>query len=149
VSCTSRRRGFTLIELLVVIVIIAALASVVAPAVFGHVSDARVNAARSQIEIFSLALDAYNLDNDQYPQTEQGLAALRTMPIAGTPPRNWRGPYIRKGVPNDPWGRPYGYLSPGRANPMSFDLFSFGKDGRPGGVGEDADITSWGGFVQQ
>ncbi len=145
-SCRNRR-GFTLIELMVVIIIIAALASVVAPAVFGHVSDARQTAARSQIEIFSLALDAYRLDSGQYPTTDQGLEALRTAP-ASLDARVWRGPYLRKPVPVDPWGRAYQYLSPGRANPDAFDLFTLGKDGRVGGTGEDADITSWGGPAQ-
>lgn len=142
------RRGFTLIELLVVIAIIATLAAVVAPAVFRNVGDAKVQAARSQLEIFALALDSYRLDNDTYPANEQGLAALRTLPTAGEPPRNWRGPYLRKEVPLDPWGRPYVYVAPGRANPTSYDLYSLGRDGKPGGEGEDADLTSWGGPVE-
>ena len=141
------RRGFTLIELLVVIAIIAALAGVVAPAVFGHVSDARQSAAKSQVEIFALALDAYNLDNGYYPSTDQGLLALRVLPALGEPPRNWRGPYLRKAVPADPWGRAYFYVSPGRANPKSYDLYTLGRDGRPGGADEDSDVTSWGGAV--
>lgn len=144
---TDRRAGFTLIELIVVIAIIATLAAVVAPAVFGHVGDARVNAAKSQVEVFSLALDSYNLDNGAHPSTEQGLQALRVLPVVGEPPRNWRGPYLRKAVPMDPWGRPYIYLAPGRANPTGYDLYSLGRDGRTGGEREDADITSWGGPV--
>lgn len=143
------RRGFTLIELLVVIAIIATLAAVVAPAVFHHVSDAKTEAAKSQIEIFSLALDSYRLDNDTYPTTEQGLSALRTTPQAGSHPRNWRGPYLRKEVPLDPWGRPYVYTAPGKANPASYDCYTLGRDGKVGGEGEDADITSWGGAVVQ
>lgn len=139
--------GFTLIELLVVIAIIATLAAVVAPAVFSHVSDAKTEAARSQIEIFSLALDSYRLDNDTYPTTEQGLSALRSIPQAGSHPRNWRGPYLRKEVPIDPWGRPYVYSAPGKANPASYDCYTLGRDGKVGGEGEDADITSWGGAV--
>jgi general secretion pathway protein G len=141
------RRGFTLIELLVVIAIIATLAAVVAPAVFRNVGDAKVQAAKSQLEIFALALDSYRLDTDTYPTSEQGLAALRTQPTAGEPPRNWRGPYLRKEVPLDPWGRPYMYVAPGRANPTSYDLYSLGRDGKIGGEGEDADLTSWGGPV--
>lgn len=141
--------GFTLIELLVVIAIIATLAAVVAPAVFHHVSDAKTEAAKSQIEIFSLALDSYRLDNDSYPTTEQGLAALRTTPQAGPHPRNWRGPYLRKEVPLDPWGKPYVYTAPGKANPASYDCYTLGRDGKVGGEGEDADITSWGGTVVQ
>lgn len=138
------RGGFTLIELLVVIAIIAVLAGIVAPAVFRNVGDAKATSARSQIEIFGLALDAYRLDNDKYPSTEQGLAALRTLPTVGELPRNWKGPYLRKTVPLDPWRRPYVYVAPGQENPDSYDLFSLGRDGSPGGEGEDADITSWG-----
>jgi len=147
VSSNSSRRGFTLIELLVVIAIIATLAAVVAPQVFRNVGDAKASAAKSQIEIFALALDSYRLDNDVYPSTEQGLAALRTMPTTGDIPRNWRGPYLRKTVPLDPWGRPYVFVSPGTENPASYDLYSLGRDGKIGGEGEDADITSWGGAV--
>lgn len=140
-------RGFTLLELLVVIAIIATLAAVVAPAVFRNVGDAKVNAARSQIEIFALALDSYRLDNDVFPTTAQGLDALRVLPTIGEPPRNWRGPYLRKLVPRDPWGRPYLYVVPGKENPTSYDVYTLGRDGAIGGEGEDADITSWGGPV--
>lgn len=136
--------GFTLIEMLVVIAVIAVLATVVAPAVLRNVSDANSSAARSQVEMLGLALDQYRLDNHAYPSTEQGLAALRTAPTVGEAPRSWRGPYLRRAVPNDPWGRPYIYVSPGRVNPESYDLYSLGRDGREGGEGEDADITSWG-----
>lgn len=139
--------GFTLIELLVVIAIIATLAAVVAPAIFRNVGDAKVNAAKSQVEIFALALDSYRIDNDVYPVTDQSLTALRTLPTTGDAPRNWRGPYLRKAVPLDPWGRPYLYVAPGKENPTSYDLYSLGRDGKVGGDGEDADITSWGGVV--
>lgn len=141
------RSGFTLIELLVVIAIIATLAAVVAPAVFRNVGDAKVNAAKSQIEIFALALDSYRLDNDAYPTTAQGLDALRTQPTTGELPRNWRGPYLRKVVPHDPWGRAYLYVAPGKENPTSYDVYTLGRDGAIGGEGEDADIASWGGPV--
>jgi general secretion pathway protein G len=150
VSCNrSQRRaaGFTLIELLVVIAIIATLAAVVAPAVFRNVGDAKVSAAKSQIDIFALALDSYRLDNDVFPTNAQGLSALRTAPTTGELPRNWRGPYLRKGIPSDPWGRPYLYVSPGKENPTSYDVYSLGRDGAIGGEGDDADITSWGGAV--
>ncbi len=140
--------GFTLLEMLVVIAVIATLAAVVAPMVFRNVGDAKSSAAKSQVEIFALALDQYRLDNDHYPASDQGLAALRTMPTSGELPRNWRGPYLRKTVPNDPWGRPYTYVSPGRENPQTYDLYSLGRDGKPGGADEDADITSWGGAVR-
>ena len=143
------RRGFTLIELLVTIAIIATLAAIVAPALFGNVGEARRNSARSQIQILALALDAYRLDNDAFPTTDQGLEALRTLPGSGDPPANWKGPYLRQLIPTDPWGRPYAYASPGIANPTSYDLYTLGKDGKPGGEGEDADITSWNGPVHQ
>jgi len=139
---TLGRGGFTLIEMLVVVAIIAVLAAVVAPEVFRNVGDANTNAAKSQIEMLSLALDQYRLDSHAYPSTEQGLAALRTAPPGAGPA--WRGPYLRRPVPADPWGRPYAYLSPGRANPTGYDLWSLGRDGREGGEGEDADLTSWG-----
>ena len=140
----SRRRGFTLIELLVVIAIIATLAAVVAPSVFRNVGDAKTSAAKSQLEIFSLALNSYSLDNGAYPTSEQGLEALRTAPSTST---NWKGPYLSRIVPLDPWGRPYVYVSPGRESPTSFDLYTLGRDGKIGGDGEDADVTSWGGPV--
>ena len=150
-SCRAsrRRRGFTLIELIVVIAIIATLASVVGPSLFGNVGDAKVNAARSQLQIFALALDSYRLDNDQYPSSEQGLGALRALPSSGEAAKNWRGPYLRQGVPLDPWGRAYLYASPGISNPEAYDLYSLGRDGRVGGTGEDADVTSWNGAVRQ
>lgn len=145
------RPGFTLIELLVVIAIVATLAAVVAPAVFRNVGDAKTAAARSQLEIFALALTQYRIDNDGFPTSEQGLEALRTptaLPGAdGTVPSRWKGPYLTHTVPADPWGRPYVYSSPGTANPQSYDLFTLGRDGLAGGEGEDADITSWGGPV--
>ncbi len=135
--------GFTLIELLVVITVIAILAGLVAPMVFSHVGDAKSSAARAQIELFGMALEAYRLDNDYYPATAQGLEALRTLPQDEPQARNWRGPYVKKTIPLDPWGRPYLYKSPGDANPQGYDLLTYGRDGQPGGTGEDADITSW------
>jgi general secretion pathway protein G len=142
------RGGFTLIELLVVITVIAILAGLVAPMVFRNVGDAKVSAARAQIELFGLALDAYRLDNDYYPSTAQGLAALRMLPTGDPAARNWRGPYLKKEIPLDPWGRPFIYRSPGEVNASSYDLLSFGRDGQPGGTGEDADVTSWGSTKQ-
>jgi general secretion pathway protein G len=136
------RAGFTLIEILVVIVVIAILATLVAPNIFQHVGAAKSATAKSQIEMLGAALDAYRLDNSQYPTTEQGLAALWEKPTVD-PPSNWRSPYLRKPVPLDPWGRPYLYLSPGQVNPQGYDLQTYGADGKPGGEGEDADITSW------
>jgi general secretion pathway protein G len=142
-SRTLRRRpGFTLIEILVVIVVIAILATLVAPNVFQHVGAAKDATAKSQIEMLGAALDAYRLDNGRYPSTEQGLAALWEKPTIDPPP-NWRSPYLRKPVPLDPWGHPYAYLSPGQVNPQGYDLLSYGADGKAGGEGEDADLVSW------
>ena len=149
VATRTRRSGFTLIELLVVIAIIATLASIVAPQIFSNVGEARRNAAKSQLQIMSLAIDNYRLDNDEFPTTQQGLDALRTPATSGTPSANWRGPYLRQAIPLDPWGRAYVYVSPGIANPTSYDLYTLGKDGRLGGTGEDADITAWNGPVSQ
>ncbi|HEX3928129.1 MAG TPA: type II secretion system major pseudopilin GspG [Gemmatimonadales bacterium] len=136
------RRGFTLIEILVVIVVIAILATLVAPNIFQHVGAAKSATAKSQIEMLGTALDAYRLDNGHYPTTQQGLNALWQMPTAD-PPANWRGPYLRKAVPLDPWGVAYLYVAPGQVNPNGYDLETLGADGKPGGTGEDADITSW------
>jgi general secretion pathway protein G len=148
VASPASRGGFTLMELLVVIAIIATLAAVVAPAIFRNVGDAKGASAKSQVDLLALALNSYRLDNDVFPTSEQGLEALRTLPATGEPPRNWRGPYLSKLVPNDPWGRPYVYVAPGKTNPTSFDLYTLGRDGKVGGDGEDADVTSWGGPVQ-
>lgn len=138
-----RRAGFTLVEILVVIIVIAMLATLVAPSVFQHVDSAKSSTAKAQIEMLSAALDAYRLDNDRYPSTEQGLAALRQAPSASPVARRWRGPYLRRELPVDPWGQPYVFRSPGTVNPESFDLLTLGRDGREGGEGEDADVTSW------
>jgi general secretion pathway protein G len=137
-----RRSGFTLIEILVVIVVIAILATLVAPNVFQHVGAAKDATAKSQIEMLGAALDAYRLDNGSYPNTQQGLNALWEAPTVD-PVANWRAPYLRKPVPLDPWGRAYIYLFPGQENPTGFDLLSYGADGKPGGEGEDADVVSW------
>ena len=134
------RRGFTLIEMLVVIVVIAILAGLVGPMVFQNVGDAKVSAAKAQLELFGLALDQYRLDNDYYPSTAQGLAALRTAPSGDPSARNWRGPYLKKPVPLDPWGRPYIYKSPGDSSKAGYDLLTYGRDGKQGGTGEDGDI---------
>jgi general secretion pathway protein G len=137
------RHGFTLIEILVVIVVIAILATLVAPNVFRHVGEAKSATAKSQIEMLGASLDAYRLDNGGYPTTEQGLAALQTQPTSEPISNSWRGPYLRKGVPVDPWGHPYVYKSPGDVNTNGYDLLTYGADGKEGGEGDDADITSW------
>jgi len=137
------RTGFTLIEILVVIVVIAILATLVAPNVFKHVGTAKETTAKSQIEMIGTGLDAYRLDNGSYPTSDQGLAALDAAPTSDPAPMNWRGPYLRKGVPMDPWGHPYIYKFPGEENPNGYDLISYGADGQPGGEDENADIVSW------
>lgn len=142
-SAQLRRRvpGFTLIEILVVVVVIAILATLVAPNVFQHVGTARETTARSQIEMFGAALDAYRLHVGSYPSTADGLASLWERPASA--PMTWRGPYLRKAPPLDPWGNAYVYQSPGEVNRDSYDLLSLGADGRRGGDRENADITSW------
>ena len=133
-----RHRGFTLLELLVVMVIIGLLVGYVAPMYFKQVGKSEVKTARAQIESFGKALDQYRLDTGHYPTTEQGLAALVTKPADET---RWDGPYLKKGVPPDPWGNAYTYKRPGTKG--EYDIVSMGKDGAPGGTGEDADIGSW------
>ena len=131
----TRTRGFTLLELLVVIAIIGLLVGYVAPRYFSQVGKSEVQVARAQIDGLEKALDQYRLDTRQYPSLEQGLEALVSRP-ANEP--NWNGPYLKKAVPIDPWGRPYVYRRPGRNG--DFDLVSYGRDGKPGGTGEDADV---------
>jgi general secretion pathway protein G len=133
-----RPHGFTLLELLVVLVIIGLLAGYVAPRYFSQVGRSEVKVTQAQINAFEKALDTYRLDLGRYPSTEQGLAVLVSKPQ--NEPK-WNGPYLQKTVPLDPWGKPYQYKSPGEHG--EFDLWSFGKDGQPGGTGEAADITSW------
>ena len=140
-TVTARRRsGFTLLELVVVIIVLGLLAGIVAPQIINRLSEAKSTTAKTQIELLSVALDAYRLDNGSYPTTEQGLAALRERPTRPPVPANWRGPYLRKDVPLDPWGRPYLYRAPGQRSPGAFDLESLGRDGKAGGDGEDADV---------
>ena len=136
----SIRGGFTLIEMLVVIVVIAILAGLVGPMVFQNVGDAKVSAAKAQLELFGLALDQYRLDNDYYPSTAQGLEALWSLPAGDPPARNWRGPYVKKPIPLDPWGRPYLFKSPSDSSKTGYDLLTLGRDGKPGGTGEDGDF---------
>jgi len=139
----TRLAGFTLIEILVVIVVLAVLATLVAPNVFRHVGAAKEVTARSQIEMLGAALDAYRLDNGRYPTSEQGLAALWQPPVIEPRPANWRGPYLRKAVPRDPWGAAYIYAAPGVQSGTGYDLLSYAADGKVGGTGDDADIMSW------
>jgi general secretion pathway protein G len=132
-------RGFTLLELLVVMVIIGLLAGFVAPRYFAQVGKSQVKAARAQIDALDKALEQYRIDVGHLPTTEQGLAALQVQPPGE---QNWAGPYLKKDVPLDPWGSAYIYGSPGTHN-NDYDLMSYGKDGRQGGTGENADLGTW------
>ena len=127
--------GFTLIELMVVLVIIGVLAALIVPNVLDRADDARSTDVNNLMQ----ALKLYRLDNQRYPSSEQGLAALVVRPTAGTIPSNWK-PYLDK-LPNDPWGRPYQFLNPGVKGEI--DVMSFGADGQPGGEGKNADVGSW------
>ena len=129
--------GFTLLELLVVIVIIGLLAAYVGPKYFAQLGKSEVTIAKAQIEAFEKALDSYRLDVGRYPATEEGLAALMVKPSAAA---KWNGPYLKKEAPQDPWGHAYIYKSPGAKGDL--DIMSLGKDGQPGGAGENADITN-------
>ena len=133
-----RSSGFTLLELLVVMVIIGLLAGYVGPRYFSQIGKSEVKAARAQIDALEKALDQYRIDVGHYPTTEQGLPALMAAPSGEG---RWSGPYLRKAVPDDPWGKPYQYRQPGEHG--DFDLFSYGPDGQPGGEGEAADVTNW------
>ena len=130
--------GFTLLELLVVMVIIGLLAGYVGPKLFAQIGKSETKITRAQIDALQKALDQYRIDIGRYPTGEQGLAVLVDKPANEA---RWAGPYLAKAVPNDPWGRPYQYRLPGQHG--EYDLLSFGKDGQPGGEGDNADLTSW------
>ena len=134
----NKQAGFTLLELLVVIVIIGLLAGYVAPRYFAQVGKSEIKVAQAQIEGLGKALDQYRLDTGHYPSTEQGLASLMERPTAEP---KWDGPYLKKALPSDPWGKPYMYRFPGERG--EYDIFSYGKDGQAGGTGESVDINSW------
>lgn len=137
-AATPRARGFTLLELLVVIVIIGLLAAYVGPKYFSQLGKSEVTITKAQIEAFEKSLDTYRLDVGRYPSTEEGMAALMVAPpTAGL---KWNGPYLKKGVPPDPWGQPYQYRSPGSKG--DYEIVSLGRDGQPGGTGDNADISS-------
>jgi general secretion pathway protein G len=133
------QRGFTLIELMVVLVIIGVLAALIVPNVLDRADDARVTAARTDVNNLMQALKLYRLDNQRYPSGAQGLTALVAKPTTAPIPPNWR-PYLDK-LPADPWNRPYQFLNPGANGEI--DVLSFGADGQAGGEGKDADIGSW------
>ncbi|MDB5891321.1 MAG: gspG [Polaromonas sp.] len=133
------QRGFTLIELMVVLVIIGVLAALIVPNVLDRADDARVMAARTDVNNLMQALKLYKLDNQRLPTAEQGLQALVAKPQAAPVPSNWK-PYLEK-LPNDPWGQPYQYLNPGVRGEV--DVMSLGADAQPGGEGKNADVGSW------
>jgi general secretion pathway protein G len=133
----SNKKGFTLVELLVVMVIIGLIAALVGPRLFPKLGKGKQSAAKAQIELLGQALDQFRLDTGRYPTTQEGLIALMVNPNVD----KWEGPYLKKDLPNDPWGKPYIYQCPGTHG--EYDLFSYGRDGSPGGEGEDADVVSW------
>ena len=134
----SHQRGFTLIEIMVVVVILGVLAALVAPNILGRTGDARITAAKSDINSIGNALDLYKLDNHSYPSTDQGLEALVSKPSGFPEPADWNPEGYLKTLPKDPWGNDYLYLSPGQNG--GYDLYSLGADKREGGDGENADI---------
>lgn len=134
----TRNKGFTLLELLVVLVIIGLLVGYVGPKYFAQVGKSEIKVARAQIKGLEDALDQYRLDVGHYPSTAQGLAALDSMPPGET---RWSGPYLKKAVPNDPWGHPYQYRMPGEHG--EFDLYSLGEDGQPGTADAPPTIRNW------
>jgi general secretion pathway protein G len=129
--------GFSLLELLVVIAIIALLSSYVGPKLFSQIGKSEHEAAKAQIDALTKALGTYRIDTGKFPSTEQGLNVLTVKPAAES---RWAGPYLQKALPNDPWGRPYQYTKLTAAN--DYEIKTLGKDGREGGTGEDADISS-------
>ena len=137
-------RGFTLIELLVVMVILALLAGLVVPKYMGRQKEARRKTTITQIGFLKSALDLYEMDNGQYPTTQQGLEALITEPTTSPKPKNWKGPYLKQTtvVPKDGWADDFQYVSPGKHSD-DYDLWSYGADGKEGGEGLDEDIQSW------
>jgi general secretion pathway protein G len=132
-------RGFTLVEILVVITIISLIMALVGPRVLNYLAESKVKAAKIQIESLASALDLYFLDVGQYPSSSEGLSALVQRPGSVTA---WNGPYLKgTRLPNDPWGKPYVYRTPGQYG--TYDIISYGADGQEGGSGAGSDITSW------
>lgn len=137
-SVNTRWRGFTMMELLIVLVIVGLLAALVGPTLYQQIKPAKQSIGRAQIENFGTALDSFFIDLGRHPTTQEGLNVLRVRPESG---EKWKGPYLKKELPSDPWGNPYVYVSPGRTG--GYEIVSYGADGREGGEDDDADITSW------
>lgn len=137
-----RTRGFTLIELMVVMVILVLLAGVAVVVVTKRIEDGKRARAIADISAFENALEQYKVDCGDYPTTDQGLNALREKP-SSDPPAGWNGAYLQKAISNDPWGNPYQFASPGTHNTEGVDIWSYGKDGKEGGEGNNADIANW------
>lgn len=132
------QRGFSLMELLIVMVILGLIAASVGPTLYKRIAPAKQTAARDQIQSFSTALDNFFIDAGRYPTTQEGLAALRKKPEGAA---KWEGPYLKKEIPNDPWGNAYVYKAPGRSG--GYEITSYGADGAEGGEEENRDINSW------
>jgi general secretion pathway protein G len=137
-SSLARDGGFTLLELLVVLVILGLLAAYVGPKYFSQLGKSESTVAQAQMQALQKALDAFRLDAGRYPSTEEGLSALSQRPSGLD---KWNGPYLQKQVPPDPWGRPYQYRSPGNGS-AEYEVASLGKDGQPGGDGENTDLLA-------
>ncbi|MNJ23536.1 Type II secretion system protein G precursor [compost metagenome] len=142
-TTAKRQRGFTLIEIMVVVVIIGVLGAVVVPQFMSRPDQAKVTAAKTDIQAIATSLEMYRLDNFNYPSTQQGLEALSSRPLGAPAARNWNAQGYLKSLPIDPWGTPYQYLNPGVKSPHGYDLYSLGSDGVTGGEGHAADIGNW------
>jgi len=140
-AALSRQAGFSLIEIMVVVIIIGLLASIVAPAVLDRADEARIQKVQADFKSIQTALKLYRIDNFVYPTSEQGLEALVTKPSIAPIPRNWKSSGYIETLQQDPWGRPYLYLSPGEAH--EYDIYTLGADGISGGEGPNADINIW------
>jgi general secretion pathway protein G len=139
------QRGFTLIEIMVVVVIIGVLGAIVVPQFMSRPDQAKVTAAKIDIQAIATALEMYRLDNFHYPSTQQGLEALSKRPAGAPAARNWNAQGYLKSLPVDPWGAPYQFLNPGvQSIDGSYDLYSLGADGVAGGEGHAADIGNRG-----
>lgn len=141
-------RGFTLIEIMVVVIVLGVLAAIVIPNLVGKTDDARVSRAQADISSVVTMIEAFKLDMRRYPDEEEGLAVLREPPDSDDA-NLWKGPYAKKPIPNDPWGRPYNYYNPAPDDVGEFGVESTGSDGQPGGEGYAKDINSWSNYDEK